>query len=236
MPPTCAAINKYVFANCHHGLLQLLREASAHDWSSARSVLGTAAASFEDTFVDPMDVMAATAQQSGQRLGGRNAGLDARSAAVQSAAQRGSVAAAGSIARAPVSAQQDISGLGHRDDVTEELEQQMRELGSPKADSAGAFADDQPSDGSADGEPVQRQEASAGSSQEAHKSPQDSSPEDVIRDLLQMAPRADAEKALHTLKTILQVGHGGSSRNISSLWLLCGTFDTVPEYDSLSAW
>ncbi|EIE18609.1 hypothetical protein COCSUDRAFT_60270 [Coccomyxa subellipsoidea C-169] len=64
---------------------QLLREAKSFDWTSARTLFGESAAAFtnDGSFVDPSDIMAVTAQRSGQKLGGHSANVDARTAAGQ---------------------------------------------------------------------------------------------------------------------------------------------------------
>ncbi len=117
--------------------MQLLREAKSFDWTSARTLFGESAAAFtnDGSFVDPSDIMAVTAQRSGQKLGGHSANVDARTAAGLSATQR----TGQPVAQPPVAASasastdaEDITGLGHHDDRTEELEQEMRALGSPE--------------------------------------------------------------------------------------------------------
>ncbi|CAL8466109.1 g5645 [Coccomyxa elongata] len=118
---------------------QLLREARAHDVpGAARSLAGgTIAASFssDSTFVDPSDVMAVTFQQSGKRLGGHSmdASMDARTAAALSALRRTGQAGGPSGTQSTALANAEgIDGLGHHDDRTEKLEQEMRALGSPR--------------------------------------------------------------------------------------------------------
>jgi hypothetical protein len=118
--------------------VQLLRESKSYEWTSARSLVGEPAASSssDSAFVDPSDIMAVTAQRSGQKLGGHSTDVDVRTAAGLSAMQRiGQAAGDPSVAGRPGAAsdksEEDISGLGHHDDMTEELEQKMRALGSP---------------------------------------------------------------------------------------------------------
>ena len=117
--------------------MQLLREARAHDVSgAARSLGGKSAAGFssDSTFVDPSDVMAVTSEQSGKRLGGHSmdVSMDARTAAALSALRRTGQAGGPSATQSTAPADAEgIHGLGHHDDRTEELEQEMKALGSP---------------------------------------------------------------------------------------------------------
>lgn len=115
---------------------QLLREAKAHDWTSAQPLIGEAAAapSKDASFIDPADIMDVTSQQSGQKLGGKSVGVDAKTAAGLSALQRAGQTAGDDpqehMQSAPSETETEgISGLGHQDDRTEELEQELRALG-----------------------------------------------------------------------------------------------------------
>ncbi len=117
--------------------MQLLREARAHDVPGASLAGGTTAAGFssDSTFVDPSDVMAVTLQQSGKRLGGHSmdVSMDARTAAALSALRRtGQAGGPSGTQSTGLASAEGIDGLGHHDDRTEELEQEMRALGSPK--------------------------------------------------------------------------------------------------------
>ncbi len=90
-------------------------------------------------WVDPADVMAATAQSSGQILGGQ-ADTSLRgplSAAAAAALQRNPqpVHVSSRHAEDIIASEQSIEGLGHRDRGTEQLERAMRRLGSVDADS-----------------------------------------------------------------------------------------------------
>ena len=91
--------------------------------------------SFEGTYADPDDVMAATAQSSGAKLGGaRHVNIDARSAAVAAARARSPQSAAADrvAAAAPpvqVGAAVEIEGMGHQDASTEQKEEAARHLG-----------------------------------------------------------------------------------------------------------
>jgi len=114
---------------------QLLREAKVHDWTSAQPLIGEAAAAFskDASFIDPADIMAVTSQQSGQKLGGKSIGMDAKTAAALSALQRAGQTVGDppleDMPSAPSEAETDgIDGLEHQDDRTEELEQEMRAL------------------------------------------------------------------------------------------------------------
>ena len=116
--------------------LQLLREVKEHDWTTSARAMVAETGSFEGTFTDPNDVMAATAQSSGAKLGGaRRVNIDARSAAVAAARARSPqsaaadrVTAAGPPAEAGAAV--EVEGMGHLDAFTEEKEEAARRLGA----------------------------------------------------------------------------------------------------------
>ena len=95
-------------------------------------------------WVDPDDIMAVTAQSSGQTLdSGRLAAAapDPMSAAAAAALRRNQAAlpspgemAAGSRVQDPAVVESGVEGLGHRDRQTEQLERAMRRLGSADID------------------------------------------------------------------------------------------------------
>ena len=112
-------------------------------------MLANSTAKSESNWVDPADVMAVTAQSSGQTLGSGQVPAEARnptSAAAAAALRRNQLvlpqpslreaAAAGSGVQSLTLTEPDIEGLGHRDRHTEQLERALRRLGSSDADAA----------------------------------------------------------------------------------------------------
>lgn len=123
---------------CRHP--QLTREAKEHDWTASARAMVPETGSFEGSaYTDPSDVMAATAQSSGAKLGGaRRVNIDARSAAVAAARARSPQSAAAdrvAVAAPPAEAGAavEIEGMGHQDTTTEQKEEAARYLGGVRA-------------------------------------------------------------------------------------------------------
>ena len=119
-------------------LLQLLREAKEHDWTTSAPAMVPETGTFEGTSADPGDVMALTARSSGAKLGGaRRVDVDARSAAVAAARARSPQSAAAdrltAAAPAEMGTAAEIEGMGHLDASTEEKEEAAKHLGDVRA-------------------------------------------------------------------------------------------------------
>ena len=207
---------------------QLLREAAAQDWTrSARSLTGEAASFHEDWETQAANAHSASVSAS-QRLGGAAPGtIDAKAAAAQAALERAHAQAASAppvpelqavgLSEAPDDKGDSIEGLGHCDGSTEQLEDEMRRLGTPTAeqgtrnspfiqesrDSRDAANSNRPQ-GSSSIESTHPTAADDGGADAAHSS---ASPvEEAVHSIVSAGAPATARAALDSVMKIIQVG------------------------------
>ena len=203
---------------------QLLHEAAAHDWTKAARALAGDVATFDGDWDFSADVSAS--QPARHRLGGGLHSVDAQAAAARAALNRAgalSASASGpeaqSVGPSAVKDQQhdSIEGLGHLDDTTEQLEREMRKLGTPTAAqgrSSSPFTQHAPP--SPEGWSDRDNHPRSGKSPEEDSIPTeqsspaaaDSSPapvEAAVQSVVSSASPERAKAALHSVSKILQV-------------------------------
>ena len=211
---------------------QLLREATAYDWTRSARALAGEAASFHDDW--EASAKAASKQASHKLGGGVPAAKDAQAAAAQAALERAQAAPASALVPgqqgvpepeavnlscgAEDSQREGIEGMEHHDDTTEKLEEEMRKLGTPTighgksspfvqdhpalSDSSSALNDAQP--GSSNG----REHDQHDTGQSRADALDGSLPEPVaqaVQGVVSAAAPADARTALGNVMRIIKV-------------------------------
>lgn len=211
---------------------QLLREAAAHDWTRSARALAGEAASFHDDWEASAE--AASKPASHKLGGGVPAARDAQAAAAQAALERAQAASASASVPeqqavpepeavdlswgAEDSQRESIEGMGHHDDTTEKLEEEMRKLGTPTVGhgKSGPFAQDHSVLSDSSSVPNDAQPGSSnGREHDQHDTGQsradasdDSLPEAVaqaVQGVVSAAAPADARTALGNVMRIIKV-------------------------------
>ena len=207
---------------------QLLREAAAQDWSRSAKALTGEAASFHEDWETPAANAHSASISAKHRLGGAAPGTsDAKAAAAQAALDRAKAQAPSAIfvpelqavglSGAPADQGDSIEGLGHYDGSTEQLEDEMRRLGTPTAEQGirdSPFTQHHTDDsvapngkcpqGSGSMESAHPKAAHNGSADAAHIS---ASPvEEAVHSIVSAGEPATARAALDSVMKIIQVG------------------------------
>ncbi len=207
---------------------QLLRKAAAQDWTRSARALTGEAASFHEDWENPAADAHSASVSAGHRLGGAEPGTTvAKAAAAQAALDRAHAQAASAppvpglqaVGLSEVSGDQgdSIEGLGHCDGSTEQLEDEMRRLGTPTAeqgtrnspftqdhrDSRDA-ANSKGPQGSSSMESTHLQAAHDGS---ADAAPSSAAPvREAVLSIVSAGAPASARAALDSVMKIIQVG------------------------------